>query len=68
MIRGDRRDISYDKEENVYDDYKENIKEDKNKDTCDDEEENVKEDVYIKFYVRECDAEGTGYEPPVLAL
>lgn len=38
------------------------------KDACDDEEENGKGDVYRKFYVRECDAEGTGYEPPVLAL
>lgn len=38
------------------------------KDACDDEEENGKGDVYRKFYVRECDAEGTGYKPPVLAL
>lgn len=38
------------------------------KDACDDEEENGKGDVYRKFYVRECDAKGTGYKPPVLAL
>ena len=28
----------------------------------------MRERVYRKFYVSECDAEGTGYEPPVLAL
>lgn len=64
MIRGYRRDISDDKEENVYKD----TNKDNWKNVYKSVKENIsgydREDVYRKIYVRECHAEGTGYEPP----
>lgn len=68
MIRGDRKDISDDKEENVYNDYKENKGENIHKNAKENISGYEREDVYIKICMRECDAEGTGYEPLVLAL
>lgn len=68
MIRGDRRDISEDKEESAYKDVNDDERGDNNNRDKDNIINDEKEDVYKKFYKCNCHAEGTGYEPPAPAL
>lgn len=60
MINNGRRD--------VYETISDDKRKDKDEKDRNDANDDKKENIYKKFYASDCHAEGTGYEPPVLAL
>lgn len=60
MINNGRRD--------VYETISDDERKDKDEKDRNDANDDKKENIYKKFYASNCRAEGTGHEPPVLAL